>query len=64
MNKPKLENPQLLKGNCLLHAHLMRKHRELNPKFARDLERMLELVRGVVFAMLLTKHASAESRAT
>lgn len=42
MAKPKNENHAvILKGNCLLHAHLLRMHDELPAKFNNDLNKML-----------------------
>jgi len=52
MQKPKYMHPILVKGNVLLHAHLLRKTENLSPKSKEDLKFMLKNSNSLVDAMI------------
>merc|ERR1712226_1017100 len=52
MQKPKYNHPVLVKGNVLLHAHLLRKTDELSASALEDLKYMLKTSTSLVDAMI------------
>lgn len=52
MQKPKYNHPVLVKGNVLLHAHLLRKTDALSEEVKEDLKYMLRLSGPLVDAMI------------
>jgi len=52
MQKPKYMHPIVVKGNVLMHAHLLRKTDDLSPKLKEDLNSMLRQSNGLVDAMI------------
>jgi len=52
MQKPKYNHPVCIKGNVLLHAHLLRKTEGLSEKMQGDLKNMLRLSNSLVDAMI------------
>jgi len=52
MQKPKFNHPVCVKGNVLLHAHLLRKTDDLSEKSRQDLNFMLRLSNSLVEAMI------------
>mmetsp|Transcript_16615 Transcript_16615/g.24550 ORF Transcript_16615/g.24550 Transcript_16615/m.24550 type:complete len:639 (+) Transcript_16615:146-2062(+) len=52
MQKPKYNHPVLVKGNVLLHAHLLRKTDELSASALEDLKYMLRTSGSLVDAMI------------
>jgi len=52
MQKPKYNHPVLVKGNVLLHAHLLRETDELSPEATEDLKYMLRTSGSLVEAMI------------
>ena len=52
MLKPKYEHPVILRGNLLVHAHILRLTQLLNPTLRLDLDAMLlkapELIEGMI----------------
>lgn len=57
MQKPKYNHPILLKGNVLLHAHLLRVSDKLSEKFKEDLDFMLRYSNSLIEAMIgVCKH--------
>jgi len=52
MQKPKFNHPVLVKGNVLLHAHLLRKTDELSAEAMEDLKYMLQTSGSLVDAMI------------
>jgi len=52
MQKPKYNHPVCIKGNVLLHAHLLRKTDALSEKMQNDLKNMLRLSNSLVDAMI------------
>jgi len=57
MQKPKYMHPIVVKGNVLMHAHLLRKTEELSAKSKEDLKNMLKKSGALVEAMItVCKH--------
>jgi len=57
MQKPKFNHPVCVKGNVLMHTHLLRKTDLLGPDLADDLKYMLRLSGGLIDAMIqVCKH--------
>ncbi|GKY98046.1 hypothetical protein MPSEU_000763000 [Mayamaea pseudoterrestris] len=57
MTKPKFNHPVVVKGNLLLHAHLLRKSNLLSPKLQDDLKYMLRCSNSLIEAMIsVCKH--------
>jgi translocation protein SEC63 len=57
MIKPKFNHPVCIKGNVLMHAHLLRKTNLLSPKEAEDLKYMLRYSTSLIDAMIsVCKH--------
>jgi len=52
MQKPKFNHPVVVKGNVLLHSHLLRKTDDLLPKAKEDLLMMLRQSQSLVDAMI------------
>lgn len=52
MQKPKYNHPILIKGNVLMHAHLLRKTDELSEQFQEDLQFMLSKSNALIDAMI------------
>jgi len=52
MQKPKYNHPVVVKGNVLLHSHLLRKTDGLSPKAKEDLHLMLSRSQSLVDAMI------------
>lgn len=52
MQKPKFNHPVVIKGNVLLHSHLLRKTEELSPQCQEDLKFMLRHSNSLVDAMI------------
>jgi len=52
MQKPKYNHPVVVKGNVLLHTHLLRKTDDLSPKSKVDLNLMLSHSQSLVDAMI------------
>lgn len=52
MQKPKYNHPVCIKGNVLLHAHLLRKNDSLSEKLAEDLKYMLRVSSSLMDAMV------------
>lgn len=52
MQKPKFNHPVCVKGNVLMHAHLLRKSDELSEKARNDLNFMLRLSNTLIDAMI------------
>lgn len=52
MQKPKIEHPVILKGNLLLHAHLLRLVDMLTPDLKKDLENILLITPELIDAMI------------
>jgi len=52
MQKPKYNHPVCVKGNVLMHSHLLRKSEELTEKLGMDLKYMLRLSSSLVDAMI------------
>lgn len=60
MQKPKFNHPVCVKGNVLLHAHLLRKAGDLSDKLQDDLKYMLRYSNSLTEAMLtVCKHQDA-----
>lgn len=52
MQKPKYMHPTVVKGNVLLHAHLLRKTHELPDSLQNDLKNMLRQSNNLIDAMI------------
>jgi translocation protein SEC63 len=52
MQKPKYNHPILIKGNVLMHAHLLRQTDELSEEFQEDLQFMLSKANALIDAMI------------
>ena len=52
MQKPKYNHPVCVKGNVLVHSHLLRKTNKLNEKLEADLKHMLKLSSSLIDAMI------------
>jgi translocation protein SEC63 len=52
MQKPKFNHPVCVKGNVLLHAHLLRKTDELSEGLKADLKYMLRVSSSLIDAMI------------
>jgi translocation protein SEC63 len=52
MQKPKYNHPICVKGNVLLHAHLLRKADSLSEKLKQDLNYMLQRSNSLITAMI------------
>lgn len=52
MQKPKYNHPVLIKGNVLLHAHLLRQTKDLSADLMEDLKYMLRMSGALVDAMI------------
>jgi translocation protein SEC63 len=52
MLKPKYNHPVCIKGNVLMHSHLLRKSHVLDEKLALDLKYMLRLSNSLIDAMI------------
>ena len=52
MHKPKYNHPVCIKGNVLMHSHLLRKSHLLDEKLASDLKYMLRLSNSLIDAMI------------
>lgn len=60
MPKPKYNHPVCVKGNVLLHTHLLRKTALLDSRNAEDLKYMLQLSTALIDAMIsVCKHQDA-----
>jgi len=52
MQKPNFQNPILIKGNVLLHAHLLRKTDDMSEQYKEDLHFMLSKTNALIDAMI------------